>query len=82
MRRLTWITVAVVAVFSLWVAGATGAGSASAHARANSRARLTNPYMRICGLQFCIGQQAFYPYGATFYESTAQAGIDLPEKLR
>ena len=34
--------------------------------------------MRSCGLQFCIGQQVFYPYGATFYESTAQAGIDNP----
>ena len=34
--------------------------------------------MRVCGLQFCIGQQAFYPYGATFYESTGQAGVDDP----
>jgi hypothetical protein len=34
--------------------------------------------MRVCGVQFCIGPGVFYPYGATFYQSTAQAGITNP----
>lgn len=37
-----------------------------------------SPFMSSCGTQFCIGGAVFYPYGATFYESTKQAGIDNP----
>lgn len=35
-------------------------------------------FMHVCGEQFCIGRSVFYPYGATFYQSTGMAGIDNP----
>jgi hypothetical protein len=75
MRRRTWIAASSVATLTLCIAGVGQSVTASARPRV---APTTDPYMRICGLQFCIGQQVFYPYGATFYESTAQAGIDNP----
>jgi endo-1,4-beta-mannosidase len=34
--------------------------------------------MRVCGLQFCYGSTAFYPFGATFYRSSPLSGIDNP----
>ena len=75
MRRLTWFAASSVATLTLSVAGIGQSVPASARPRA---APSVDPYMRVCGLQFCIRQQVFYPYGATFYESTAQAGIDNP----
>jgi hypothetical protein len=57
------------------IAGVVLSGRAWAHPHGP---RAASPYRRVCGLQFCIGQQVFYPYGATFYESTGQAGIDNP----
>ena len=47
-------------------------------AQGRLRPQTTSPYMRVCGLEFCIGSSAFYPYGATMYESTKQAGITNP----
>ena len=35
-------------------------------------------FMRVCGTQFCFGDTAFYPYGATFYRSSPLSGIDNP----
>src|SRR6266446_1890827 len=34
--------------------------------------------MTVCanGTTFCIGSTLYYPYGASFYSSTAQSGID------
>ena len=40
--------------------------------------RSASAYMHVCGTQFCIGRSVFYPYGATFYQSTDMAGIDNP----
>jgi hypothetical protein len=34
--------------------------------------------MTVCGQQFCIGGSTFYPFGATVYGSTPQAGIKNP----
>jgi hypothetical protein len=34
--------------------------------------------MRVCGTQFCLGRTVFHPYGAAFYQSTAQSGVDNP----
>jgi len=52
--------------------------SASQAQASRSLTPATSPFMRVCGLQFCLGSQVFYPYGATFYQSTGQAGIDNP----
>ena len=61
------VVIAVMAVTAMTTASGALLGPTS-----------TSPFMRACGVQFCIGPQVFYPYGATIYESTPQAGIDNP----
>jgi Cellulase (glycosyl hydrolase family 5) len=78
MRRPTWLTAVTIATLMFCIVGVGQAVTASGHPRVT---RSTGPFMRVCGLQFCIGGKAFYPYGATFYQSTGQAGISQSQHL-
>jgi hypothetical protein len=73
MRRFGWIAAGAVALATVSFTGVAAFARPSMH-----RPSSASPYMRVCGLQFCIGASGFYPYGATFYESTGQAGITNP----
>jgi hypothetical protein len=53
-------------------------GAALFSATSSGASAASIPFMRVCGIQFCLGSSVFYPYGATTYQSTTEAGIDNP----
>jgi aryl-phospho-beta-D-glucosidase BglC (GH1 family) len=74
-RRRNWITGVLVIALVLPVGAMVPSVTASGASVTNVT---VGPFMRVCGARFCIGSNAFYPYGATTYQSTSQAGIDNP----
>ena len=65
MKRQTWIAAGLVVTLTL-VAGC------------QINPKPGTPFMTVCGSRFCLFGAPFYPYGATIYQSTPQAGIDNP----
>src|SRR5579864_1501718 len=55
LRRLTWIAICSATVLTMGIIGIVVPGQA--WARRHHAPRMTSPYMRVCGVQFCFGQQ-------------------------
>ena len=79
MRRPALVITAALAIAVSTFAGESSGGATPTHVR---RLGAVSPYMHVCPppnqLQFCVGASTFYPYGATVYQSTSQAGIGNP----
>jgi hypothetical protein len=70
-----WSILAVLV--ALIASGIVVGGSVPQH-RKGDATTTTPTFMTVCGTRFCLGSTPFYPYGATFYQSTPRAGIDNP----
>src|SRR5579859_1221270 len=50
-------------------------------ARSHEATNQATGFVTACGTQLCIGNVLYYPYGASFYGSSSQSGIDNPQGL-
>lgn len=50
-------------------------------ARSHEATNQATGFVAACGTQLCIGNVLYYPYGASFYGSSSQSGIDNPQGL-
>ena len=78
MRRQPLVIVGALLGVLVLVCGAAVSTPEASGAGTDAGTATASPFMRVCGTQFCIGSNVFFPYGATTYESTVQAGIDNP----